>query len=672
VTSVIVSGLLHDGLGLAEAARGHARSLATAGYDLRQHVVQLPGRPVIGHPGSDGVLTLPESAGDDEAEVVVTCLNPPELDQLREAGVRLPAGRVNVGVWAWEVDPAPADWSDAALRFDEIWVHSNYVADIVRPLVRCPVAVVPPPVCVGPASGERSELFDDRPTFVALADAASTFDRKNPRGAIAAYSHAFEPDEGTRLVVKVWNGEVDPIGVADLHRAAAERPDITIVDQWLPRPAFVDLLASASCLVSLHRAEGFGLPIFEALALGVPVVATRFAGPLDLLDDRHAHWVRCSPATLSRPAGPYPAGARWCEPDIDHAAQQLRLIVDEPATSIRKAAQGRSLVTAQLAPEAVGRQASERLGLVLADAERRSPRPPLRPRVNVITHAAEPWPSLAPFLAAVGPQLDEVDGELVVGVADAGVVPERHRPARVRIIDGGSSSPFTLRARALDGCDADLIVVTEDHCRPSPPWLRALQSAHVESGASLLAGPIGNGSTSSRADWANYLMGFAAYAPPLAAAPLERCPTVANCAVGSDVLRAELGPHPVEGKLERDLIPELWRRGDIEIVPDALVYHEQSFTLLHHMRNHFDDARVAGAHRARLDPDFRPPLRPAAIRDLARTFLRGVVREVTPRLELVAVHEQAGPALRALALARAVGITVGARWGEGRSGDRLD
>ncbi len=239
-------------------------------------------------------------------------------------------------------------------------------------------------------------------------------------------------------------------------------------------------------------------------------------------------------------------------------------------------------------------------------------------------------------------------------------------------MNAGSTSPFSLRRAAVRECDADLVVVTEDHCRPAPGWLLALDHVFEARGASLLAGPIGNGSTGSTADWANYLIGFVAYAPPLDDAPAARCPTVANLAISRAALARLVGRHGHDGLLEREVVPELWAAGDIEIVPDALVYHQQSFAPLRHVRNHFDDARVAGAHSARLDPSFRPSLRPSALRDSARGFLREVVREVTPRVDLVPMHARAATWLRVLALAKALGLAVGARVGEGRSGDRLD
>jgi glycosyltransferase involved in cell wall biosynthesis len=672
VASVVVSGLLHDGLGLAEAARGYARAFAAAGLDVRQHVVELPGRPVIGHPGPQGVLPFPEAEPDDEADVVVCCLNPPEMALVREARAPHPAGRVNVGVWAWEVDPAPVEWAGEAGRFDEVWTHSTYVADLLRPVVDVPVVALPPPVQPLVTASGRSALLDGRPTFLALADAASTFARKNPLGAIEAFSEAFTVDDGQRLVVKVWNGQVDEAGVERLRQAAVGRPDIAVVDQWLPRDEFGALLAGARCLVALHRAEGFGLPIFEAFAHGVPVVTTGFSGPMDLIDDRHAFLVGSSPAEVPVGAGAYPAGTRWVEPDHDHAVEQLRAVANDHREASARAGRGQQLVRRRLTTSAVGARLRHRVEPLLEHHRRRSPRSPLRPSVGVVVHAAEPWPALAPFLAAVAPQVEARHGELVVGVSDDQVLPDAHRPKRVRAVPAGSTSPFSLRRAAIRGCDADLVVVTEDHCRPAPGWLLALDQAFEACGASLLAGPIGNGSTGSTADWANYLMGFVAYAPPIDRPPTERCPTVANCAIAATALTRAVGRRGREGVLEREIIPELWADGDIEIVPDALVYHQQSFAPLHHARNHFDDARVAGAHQARLDPTYRPSLRPAALRDSARGFLRGVVREVTPRVELVPEHARAATWLRLLAVAKALGLAVGARVGEGRSGDRLD
>lgn len=615
---------------------------------------------------------MEQAVDDTEVDVVVTCLNPPELRDLRVGRHPHPAGRVNVGMWAWEVDPAPGDWAEEGTRFDEVWVNTEYIAELIRPLVTCPVVAIPPAVTFAPSDGATCALLDDRPTFIALADGASSLTRKNPLGAIEAFTRAFEPGAGPRLLVKIWNGDADAAGLAALRAAAAARPDVDVVDSWLARDEFSALVSGAACLVSLHRAEGLGLPIFEALAAGVPVVATGWSGPVDLIDDRHAFLVRSGTVPIPGGAAPYPVGGIWAEPDLDHAAELLRAVWDDPAAARERAETGRCLVAAELSEQAIGARLGERVDALLAQVGLRTPKSVLRPAVSVVSHAGAPWPMIGPFLRAAVPQIEQQGGELILGVSGPDVVPERFRPLRVRIVDVGSTSPFAQRAAALAACDADLVVVTEDHCIPAPGWLVAYDSAYGRERSLLLAGPIGNGSTGSSADWANYFMGFVTYAPPILAVPDGRCPTVANCALDGAHLRDELGAHPRAGALERELIPDLWRKGETEIVPDAIVDHTQGFPGWHHVRNHFDDARTAGAHERRLDSTYRPSLRPDRLRQEAQQVLRGLAPAVQGHAELLDAFHQARYWLRALAGARAVGLAVGARWGEGRSADRLD
>jgi glycosyltransferase involved in cell wall biosynthesis len=670
-TSVIISGLLRDGLGLGESARGYADALAAAGYDVRQHALRLPGRAIVGDPGPAGLLPYPEVGDDADADVVVVCLNPPELDVLRGHRRTLPRGRVNVASWAWEVAPLPASWADETHRLDEVWVPSRYVADIVRPAVDLPVAATPPPIRL-PAPPDAPGPPGEPTRFLTLGDAASGFERKHLVGAVEAFRRAFDPGTGPTLTVKVWNTEHDPDGLDHLCRAAASHPDITVVDRWMDRRELATLISTSLAFVSLHRAEGFGLPIFEALACGVPVVASAFSAPVEWLDDGNAYLVATEPAEVPDGAPPYPAGSSWGEPDLDAAAAQLRAVWDDREEARRRAARGQAMVRTALSPASVGARLRARLEPLTERNVGRPPRAAIRPAVQVATAAAEPWPSLEPFLRTLEPEIVAAGGELLVGVRDEATLPAAHRPPWVQAYPTGSTDPFVLRATALAAADADLVVVTEDHCRPASGWLAAYETAAARSDAPLLAGAVSNGSEATAADWANYLLGFAAWAPPLTAVPTDRCPTVANCAVPGDVLR-DAAPTPIPpGWLERDLLAELWRVGGTTLVPGAAVAHTQPFPAWHHVRNHFDDCRCAGAHAAAGDPGYRPSFHPRALALVTRTFLRGVVEAVAPRPDLIEPHRRARGWLRALAAARATGLAVGARFGPGRSGDRLD
>ena len=340
--TAIVVGLLQEGLGLGEAARGYAAALHAAGFEVFQHQVALPGRPAsLGDPGSEGVVAFREVDAAAEADLVLICLNPPEVALLREAGADLPSGRVNVGMWAWEVDPLPPSWPALAERWrlDELWAISPFVAGLLAPATDVPVEVIVPPVW-STSAPPGATVDAARPFFLVVMDGASTFARKNPVGAIEAFTRAFAPGEGPQLVVKLWNGEVDPPERERLEMAAAGRPDVEIIDRWLPREEYAALLAAARAVVSLHRSEGLGLVPLEALAAGVVVIATEGTGLEGVVGAEGAFFVRAGEALVPPGTAAYPEGSRWREPDLDDAARLMREVWVDPEAATGRAQRG--------------------------------------------------------------------------------------------------------------------------------------------------------------------------------------------------------------------------------------------------------------------------------------------------------------------------------------------
>ncbi len=273
-------------------------------------------------------------------------------------------GRYTVGGWAWETEHLPAVMAANAELVDEIWVPSEYVRQAVEPAVDVPVRtfphpVVPPPV--DPAFRPGQLGIPDGFFFLYTFDFNSSFERKNPLGVLEAFTRAFAPCEGPTLVLKSVNGDRSGFECERLRAAAASRPDIVVIDAYVSASERGALLAACGCYVSLHRAEGFGLGMAEAMSLGRPVVATGYSGNLEFMDDKIAWLVPAKPVRVGPHAPPYDPEDLWGDPDLDAAAEMMRSVFADPSAALTRAERGQTRILAEHGRARAVRFLSERV-----------------------------------------------------------------------------------------------------------------------------------------------------------------------------------------------------------------------------------------------------------------------------------------------------------------------
>lgn len=247
---------------------------------------------------------------------------------VRDLGSEFLDDTYTIGIWAWEVEEFPR-WMAESQRFvDEIWAISEFSARAIARSVERPVRVSPVPVSVPEVEQlDRSRL--DLPSgflFYFCFDFDSVFERKNPIAVIQAFRRAFPPESGPQLVIKSVNGERHSQELDRLREAARARSDITVIDGYWSESRRYAAFAACDAYVSLHRAEGFGLTIAEAMALGKPVIATAYSGNLDFMNAENSYLVPWAKARIPVGCQPYPAGGIWAEPDVESAAELMKRV----------------------------------------------------------------------------------------------------------------------------------------------------------------------------------------------------------------------------------------------------------------------------------------------------------------------------------------------------------
>jgi glycosyltransferase involved in cell wall biosynthesis len=277
---------------------------------------------------------------------------------LNTIGPRAFSARRKIGFWQWELEHFPHQAKLAMELVDEIWCHSEHSAKAFQAATDKPVIKVPLPVFV-PVQHVKSRASFDLPdraflVFTSL-DGASTIARKNPLAAILSFQQAFPKGrEQARLIVKAMNTKNDSLW-RECLRKAADDDRIIIIDEVMDRSDYFDLMQNCDAVLSLHRAEGFGRLMAEAMAFGIPVIATRYSGNLDFMTDENSWLVEGNLVPVLRGDYAFHQGQRWLEPSLADAARALReCAADKPARQ-RRAALAKDNISSAYGLDACGR-----------------------------------------------------------------------------------------------------------------------------------------------------------------------------------------------------------------------------------------------------------------------------------------------------------------------------
>ena len=264
--------------------------------------------------------------------------------------------KYNIGFWAWELSAFPQKWHDRFSYFQEIWTPSLFCREALTTVSPIRVMKVMHAVEIKMSRKFERQQFgipEGRFVFFFMFDFYSTFERKNPMAVVEAFKAAFAPNEPVTLVLKFYNSEINHKDCNRLYKAAPGH-SILLINDYLSRDKIYGLLACCDAYVSLHRSEGFGLTMAEAMYLGKPVIATNYSGNTEFMKRDNSFLVEYRLKELERDFGPYRKGNVWADPDVEDAARWMRYVYENMEAARKIGARAAEDIRQQLSPKKVG------------------------------------------------------------------------------------------------------------------------------------------------------------------------------------------------------------------------------------------------------------------------------------------------------------------------------
>lgn len=293
---------------------------------------------------------------------------------IKNGGNELLKNRYNIAYWAWELAEYPDNYLPYFSLFNEIWTPSNFCSRAISTRSLIPVLTFNHPVLQNHSTVEREDLNLPKDKFIVLSmfDFCSSSERKNIESTVEAFKRSLGNDPSAILVVKSSKGDLFPEEQAKLEQQLRTLKNAIHIKSIISRDHIDGLINSCNLFISLHRAEGFGLTLAEAMVAGKPVIATDYSGNRDFMHSGNSFPVQYKTIKVTADMPIYTTGNKWAEgtvnlwadPDIDTAASLITYIKNNQEYAKTIAEEGRQYVLSNLSPEHIGNMMKRRLTFI--------------------------------------------------------------------------------------------------------------------------------------------------------------------------------------------------------------------------------------------------------------------------------------------------------------------
>ncbi len=353
-----IVGYFQGEFGVAEAARNFAKACKAANIPHALINVTTPH-----HRNNDRTFTEFSTNNPYSFNLLVT--NADQTDFfLEKLGKQFFENKYNIGIWSWELEEFPKKWLPYLKYFDEIWTMSSYMTNNMGKVFPIPVITMTVPISLEESKTSEkihmSNLKNYEFIFLMIFDFASISERKNPIGVIKSFNQAFTKNENVCLIIKSINGSKFPDQEEEIKNLTKKQNIIYISDHF-SKNEMSELMNSCDCYLSLHRAEGFGLNIAEAMSAKKFVITTDYGGNRDIMNVNNSFLVKYQFTKIEKDFGPYKKGNYWAEPDINHAAQLMKFVYENRKTLENITLNASSFVNQSLSYAKIGERIKHRL-----------------------------------------------------------------------------------------------------------------------------------------------------------------------------------------------------------------------------------------------------------------------------------------------------------------------
>ncbi|MGL6280810.1 MAG: methyltransferase domain-containing protein, partial [Microcoleaceae cyanobacterium] len=323
---VNIAGFIKSELGIGEGVRSIIRAVETTDIPFVINNIDLPS-----HRNAD--TSYQKFSPDNPHPINILQINANEVNTFMKRGVlqKYLNNHYNIGFWAWELPKFPPEWVSALTPFHEIWTYSNYCADAIAQVAAIPVLRMMPSInlAIPNLTKEDLGLPKDKFIFLFMFDFFSRVQRKNPMAIIRAFKQAFDRNnQDVLLIIKCSNSQKFPAERQILIDLIDNYDSIKLIDGYFSKEQINALVYHCDSYVSLHRCEGFGLTMAEAMFYGKPVIATGYSSNIEFMNVANSFLVKYDLVEIDGNYGPYKKGDIWADAKVDHCSELMQYVVN--------------------------------------------------------------------------------------------------------------------------------------------------------------------------------------------------------------------------------------------------------------------------------------------------------------------------------------------------------